>query len=122
MHAQLWFDGSYDWKKRTASGGAVVWMGGKNYEFTWKFGETTMNGCEFMALKNGIETARNLGATSLSIRGDSKLVVKCVKGEWRAKLPHIRKWRDEIVAMLKTIPFDLCWIPREQNLADDVSR
>jgi ribonuclease HI len=48
-------------------------------------GEATNNVAEYRALLRGIELAREHGASELEIYGDSELVVKQVRGEYRVK-------------------------------------
>ena len=48
-------------------------------------GVATNNVAEYRALLRGIELAREHGATELEIYGDSELVVKQVRGEYRVK-------------------------------------
>lgn len=124
MHAKVWFDGSYNWARKIATGGCVMELGKLKMTLTetWNFGATSMNGCEFLALIGAIKLARASGATSLEILGDSNLVVNVVNGRWKAKAPHVRTWRDSCKALLATVPHTLRWIPREQNRADEFSR
>lgn len=48
-------------------------------------GRTTNNVAEYRALIFGIERAAQLGATELELVGDSELIVKQVRGEYRVK-------------------------------------
>ncbi|MBA2522389.1 MAG: ribonuclease HI family protein [Solirubrobacterales bacterium] len=48
-------------------------------------GRATNNVAEYRALIMGIERAQALGATELELVGDSELVVKQVRGEYRVK-------------------------------------
>ena len=48
-------------------------------------GRATNNVAEYRALIFGIERAAELGATELELVGDSELVVKQVRGEYRVK-------------------------------------
>ena len=48
-------------------------------------GVATNNVAEYRALLRGIELAREHGATELEIYGDSELVVKQVRGEYKVK-------------------------------------
>jgi len=48
-------------------------------------GRATNNVAEYRALILGIERAAELGATELELVGDSELVVKQVRGEYRVK-------------------------------------
>ena len=122
MHCKVYFDGSYHWDTHEATGGCVLRAEGKQTNETWAFGKTTMQGCEFLALKHAIIKAKELGATSLEIYGDSKLVINVINKKWRAKAPHIKQWLKEVQAELGQTQFCIRWIPRLQNPADEYSR
>ena len=53
-------------------------------------GTATNNVAEYRALIRGIELAAQHGATELELRGDSELVVKQVRGEYRVKDPGLK--------------------------------
>jgi ribonuclease HI len=83
-------------------------------------GRATNNVAEYRALLLGIERARALGAREVELVGDSELVVKQVKGEYRVKDPGLRPLHAEVRAALE--PFDR-WsirpVRRAQNAAAD---
>src|SRR5687767_1599661 len=53
-------------------------------------GVATNNVAEYRALVTGLEKAREVGAKRLRVLGDSELVVKQMKGEYRVKHPDLR--------------------------------
>ena len=55
------------------------------HEASETIGRATNNVAEYRALLLGIERAQQLGATELDLIGDSELVVKQVRGEYRVK-------------------------------------
>jgi ribonuclease HI len=55
------------------------------YEAHETIGRATNNVAEYRALIFGIEKAAELGASELELVGDSELVVKQVRGEYRVK-------------------------------------
>jgi len=55
------------------------------HEASETIGRATNNVAEYRALLLGIERAKQLGATELELVGDSELVVKQVRGEYRVK-------------------------------------
>lgn len=63
---------------RDADGGVIC-------EASETIGRATNNVAEYRALIMGIERAHELGATELELVGDSELVVKQVRGEYRVK-------------------------------------
>ena len=68
----------------TADGGEVIDSGAQ------VIGRATNNVAEYRALIFGIERARALGATEVDLIGDSELVVKQVRGEYRVKDPNMK--------------------------------
>ncbi len=63
-------------------------------------GRATNNVAEYRALLLGIERARELGAREVELVGDSELIVKQVKGEYRVKDPGLRPLHAEVRAAL----------------------
>ena len=61
-------------------------------------GRATNNVAEYRALLLGIERARALGASEVELVGDSELVVKQVKGEYRVKDAGLRPLHAEVRA------------------------
>src|SRR5215207_11571468 len=53
-------------------------------------GRATNNVAEYKALITGLEKAKELGAKKLIIRGDSELIIKQMKGEYRVKHPDMK--------------------------------
>jgi broad specificity phosphatase PhoE/ribonuclease HI len=83
----------------------------------WGFlGTTTNNVAEYTGLINGLKAARELKATHVDVRMDSKLVVEQMSGRWQIKNPGLRPLAAEaakLVGDFTTVTFD--WIPRERN-------
>ena len=85
-------------------------------------GKATNNVAEYRALLRGIELARERGADELEIYGDSELVVKQVRGEYRVKDAGLKPLHAEVRAALAEVAdwtFD--HVRREDNAhADDL--
>lgn len=85
-----------------------------------RIGRATNNVAEYRALLLGIALAQGLGATEVDLVGDSELVVKQVKGEYRVKDQNLRPLHAEVRAALT--PFErwsIRHVRREQNAAAD---
>ena len=86
-------------------------------------GRATNNVAEYRALITALEKAKELGARRVAIRGDSELVVKQMKGEYRVKNEALRELYDEAQALL--VQFDSATIDhnyRNKNaLADKLA-
>ena len=64
-------------------------------------GRATNNVAEYRALITALQKAKELGAKRVAIRGDSELVVKQMKGEYRVKNEALRGLYDEAQALLR---------------------
>ena len=63
-------------------------------------GRATNNVAEYRALLFGIERAAALGATDLDLVGDSELIVKQVRGEYKVKDPNMKPLHAAVEAAL----------------------
>lgn len=73
-----------------------------------EFGEATNNEAEYLILIAALENLLSIlesqddspTRTGLVIRGDSQLVIKQLKGEWKAKKARLRALRDRVHNLL----------------------
>jgi ribonuclease HI len=82
-----------------------------------RIGVATNNVAEYKALLLGIERATELGATELDLVGDSELVVRQVKGEYKVKDATLRKLHAEVKRVLRS--FDGEWSIRHVRRAEN---
>jgi len=86
-------------------------------------GRATNNVAEYKALITALEQARELGAKRVKVLGDSELIVKQMRGEYRVKNPDLRVLYDEAQDLFHS--FDAATIDhnyREDNsLADKLA-
>ncbi len=83
-------------------------------------GHATNNVAEYRALLLGIERARELGARELELIGDSELVVKQVKGEYRVKDEALQALHAEVRAALAEFErWSIRHVRREHNAEAD---
>ncbi|WP_224386821.1 bifunctional RNase H/acid phosphatase [Pseudonocardia sp. ICBG1293] len=83
-------------------------------------GTTTNNVAEYRGLIAGLTAARDLGATEVEARMDSKLVVEQMSGRWKIKHPALAELADtarELAADFDAVTF--VWIPRKDNARAD---
>jgi ribonuclease HI len=83
-------------------------------------GRATNNVAEYRALLLGIELAAALGASELELVGDSELIVRQVKGEYKVKDRALRELHAQAKRALK--PFErwsIRHVRREQNTDAD---
>jgi ribonuclease HI len=85
-----------------------------------RIGHATNNVAEYKALLLGIELAAALGASELELVGDSELVIKQVKGEYKVKDANMRKLHAEVKAVLRRFDrWSIRHVRREQNAEAD---
>lgn len=85
-----------------------------------RIGAATNNVAEYRALLLGIERAAELGASELELVGDSELVVRQVKGEYKVKDAALRELHAEVKRALRRFDeWSIRHVRREQNAAAD---
>ncbi len=83
-------------------------------------GRATNNVAEYRALLLGIETAKALGGAELDLVGDSELIVKQVRGEYRVKNADLKPLHAEVRAALADLDaWSLRHVKRELNKEAD---
>ncbi len=60
------------------------------HEAGYWLGELTNNEAEYQGLLHALKAAAELGFESVTIRSDSELMVKQIKGEYRVKAPNLK--------------------------------
>jgi ribonuclease HI len=63
-------------------------------------GRATNNTAEYQALITGLQKAQELGAKKLLIRGDSELIIKQMRGEYRVRHPELTTLYEEAYQLL----------------------
>jgi ribonuclease HI len=85
-----------------------------------RIGAATNNVAEYRALLLGIERAAALGASELELVGDSELVVRQVKGEYKVKDAALRELHAEVKRALRRFDtWSIRHVRRERNAAAD---
>ena len=83
-------------------------------------GRATNNVAEYRALIFGIEKAAELGATEVELVGDSELIVKQVRGEYRVKDAGLKPLHSAAQTALGDFAeWTIRHVKREQNAAAD---
>ena len=89
-------------------------------EFGERIGVATNNVAEYRALLRGIEAARELGASELSIVNDSELVAKQLTGAYKVKHPAMKPLHSEAKSALRAFDrWQVRSVPRAQNARAD---
>ena len=81
-----------------------------------RIGRATTNVAEYRALLRGVELAAAHGGTELDLVGDSELVVKQMKGQYKVKDATMRELNAEVKAALR--PFE-SWSIRHVRRAEN---
>jgi broad specificity phosphatase PhoE/ribonuclease HI len=83
-------------------------------------GVATNNVAEYQGLIGGLSAARELGASEVAVRMDSKLVVEQMSGRWQIRnetLKPLAATARDIAAQFAEVTYT--WIPRAQNTHAD---
>ena len=85
-----------------------------------RIGTATNNVAEYRALLHGLERAHSLGASEVELIGDSELVVRQVRGEYKVKDEALKKLYAQVVKALAELDrWSIRHVPREHNEAAD---
>jgi ribonuclease HI/predicted RNA-binding Zn-ribbon protein involved in translation (DUF1610 family) len=98
----LQFDGGSRGNPGPAGIGVVISAeDGTNLVTVGRFiGRATNNVAEYRALITALEKAKELGATKIIIRGDSELIIKQMRGEYRVKHPDMKVLYEEAQSLV----------------------
>jgi len=83
-------------------------------------GETTNNVAEYAAAIRGLERAKELGATEVILRSDSRLLIEQLAGHWKVKNPTLQALHRRaraLVGAFERARFE--HVPRERNVEAD---
>jgi ribonuclease H / adenosylcobalamin/alpha-ribazole phosphatase len=83
-------------------------------------GETTNNVAEYTAAIEGLKKAKDLGATEVLLRSDSKLLIEQLSGRWRVKHPNMKPLHAQVRELVKDfddVQFE--HVRRERNTEPD---
>jgi ribonuclease HI len=82
--------------------------------------QCTNNIAEYEALMLSLKLLNKLGAKMIMVRGDSELIIKQIKGEYAAKHPRLRAYRNFVLDFLQCFTeIELQVIARGQSIPAD---
>ena len=98
---------SFDGSCSKISSGVGIWVHntennnveGQSYKLNF---QCTNNIAEYEALHLGLQLLKKLGAKRITVHGDSELVIRQINGEYTAKHPRLKAYRDDAIDLLKT--------------------
>jgi ribonuclease HI len=107
MH-RLYFDGASRGNPGPASFGGAIYDedGHEEINYKKKIGWETNNFAEYSGLLAGLKVCIEYGVRSVTVYGDSKLVIEQVKGNWKVKSENIKPLYNEIKKLLTPEYFD----------------
>lgn len=118
----LFFDGCSKGNPGKAGAGAVLYMNDieiwhKAYYISDK---QTNNYAEYMGLIIGLEEAVKQKLTSLQVKGDSLLVIRQMKGEYKVNSPNILELYKKAIQLTKAInKIEFSHVYRKDNTRAD---
>jgi ribonuclease HI len=132
VDVELYFDGacepnpgmaSFGWVAKDAATGRTLGSG----DGVVGGPSATCNVAEYYALGHGLKWLTETppdGLGSVTVYGDSKLVVEQMTGRWQCNAEHLQRLRDRCIARLGTlqsrgVAVRLEWVPRERNAEAD---
>lgn len=104
-HLVLQFDGGSRGNPGPAGIGVTIndLNGKRVYELGEFLGNCTNNVAEYTALVRGLTAAHKLGATKLTVRADSELVVRQINGQYKVKSPDLKPLYAQAIALMDKI-------------------
>ena len=120
--ATLRFDGGRRPSINTAAYGFTLKDAGGNLltRSAQAIGNETHNVAEYRGLIAGLSSAAEFGINDLEVRGDSKVVIFQMSGEWKVKAKHLAALRDEARRVASRIgKVEYVWNPRGENTDAD---
>jgi ribonuclease HI len=126
MSITIFTDGGARGNPGPAGAGAAIYKGEKEIGHVSKFlGVQTNNWAEYEALRLALETAHKLlgspVTTLVTVKMDSELIVKQMKGEYRVKDPELKKQNERVrLLILESFPkIEFVHVRREMNARAD---
>ena len=121
MHT-LFFDGCSKGNPGKGGAGAVLYHEDREIELCKSYvgDSVTNNMAEYTALIIGLEKSIELGIPDLVVKGDSLLVIRQMKGEYKVNSPSLLllyKKAKELASSFRSITF--CHVYREENKRAD---
>lgn len=121
-HATVWFDGACYGNPGPTGGGAIVDIEGRRTQHSQRGPRGTNNEAEYLGLITGLKAAKAAGATSLTVKGDSQLIIRQLEGQYKVKAANLRPMFEEAKALLRNFEqVRLEWVRRDLNAEADAA-
>ncbi|HTB22277.1 MAG TPA: ribonuclease HI family protein [bacterium] len=123
LAVDIFCDGASRGNPGPAGAGALLLLGGGGKVLARvckPLGRATNNEAEYAALLLGLQEARRLNASRVSVYADSELVIKQLTGVYRVKHPVMRERHQEAMRLLAGFEaWSATHVPRERNTEAD---
>jgi ribonuclease HI len=125
---RLSFDGGFKADTQKSGQGVVITFSQNGVSYRLKKNSSlenieSNNESEYAALWIGAKELETLGVQyeEVIIKGDSKVVIEQMKGEWPCYEPNLQKWADKIESIFKKLQIEPVyeWAARNENKAAD---
>ena len=114
---ELYFDGCA--KGNPGKGGCGAYLSNKNIKVFEYLGITTNNVAEYRGMILGLKICIENKIKNIVVKGDSLLVIKQMKGEYKVKAPNLLPLYNEAKDLIKHLEVKFVHIPREYNTVAD---
>lgn len=82
----------------------------------------TNNVAEYTGLIKALRWLKMRGISGAVVKGDSQLVIRQVLGSYAVRSERLKPLYEEAKALAEEVKAVLMWIPREENLADELTK
>ncbi|MCT6922738.1 MULTISPECIES: ribonuclease HI family protein [Bacillales] len=116
---EIYIDGASAGNPGPSGIGLFIKGEGHHLQISEYIGETNNHIAEFTALVRGLEEAKKLGATLISLRSDSKIVVASIEKAY-VKNEEFKPFLAQALTLIEQFElFFIKWIPEKENRAAD---
>ncbi|MEC1177493.1 ribonuclease HI family protein [Metasolibacillus meyeri] len=116
---EIYIDGASAGNPGPSGIGLFIKGEGHHLQISEYIGETNNHIAEFTALVRGLEEAKKLGATLISLRSDSKIVVASIEKSY-VKNEEFKPFLAQAQTLIEDFElFFIKWIPEKENRAAD---
>lgn len=120
---EVYIDGASSGNPGPSGIGLYIKGEGHSIQIGEYIGESNNHIAEFIALIRGLEEAKKLGTTLVSVRSDSKIVVSSIEKQY-VKNEQFKPYLEKALSLADEFDlFFIKWIPDDQNkVADTLAR
>jgi len=122
-YRMMFFDGASKGNPGKAGCGAILYEKINEKNEIWKghkyLGIATNNVAEYNGLILGLEASKMKNIEELIVKGDSKLIIEQMKGNYKVNAPHLIPLYKRAKELEKHFKITYIYIPRKENAEAD---